>query len=87
QRLMAARRAEILTSMATGLKSRPYEERGAIVAHLAPQLTKLGIAPSLISGFDPTDFDVEALAATTARLARTLQQPMAQGGLEQAIGP
>jgi hypothetical protein len=55
QRAAAARQAEILAAVGQGLAQRPYAERRALLAHMAPHLTSSGLAPELVARFDPTD--------------------------------
>ena len=51
----ARRRVEIYATLGAGLLGRPYEERRAILAHLAPALVKEGLSPAAVNHFDPTD--------------------------------
>ena len=64
QRDQAARRAELLATLGTGLSALPYAQRPSVLAHLAPALAKEGIPLQSIREFDPTD---EALALSVHR--------------------
>ena len=66
QRAAAARQAEILGVVGQGLAGRPYDERRALLAHMAPQLAKAGLPAAAVSEFDPTD---DNLAAAVSQLA------------------
>ena len=55
QRQAASQRVELIGALASALASRPYEERGAILAHMAPALGATGLPAEAISRFDPTD--------------------------------
>ena len=60
QRAAAARQAEILAALGQSLAGRPYGERRAILAHMAPHLAVRGVAPATVAGFDPTDSNLAA---------------------------
>ena len=68
QRAAFARRAEILGAMGNGLAAYPYEQRGAILAHLAPSLIAAGMPGASVRGFDPTDAALARVAASTEAL-------------------
>ena len=80
QRAAAADRADILANMAVGLKSRPYDERAAVLAHLAPALAGQGFAPEVVRAFDASDENLEAVAASARALSGQLTARQAQGG-------
>ena len=63
QRQAASQRVEAIGALASALASRPYEERGAIIAHMAPALTASGLPAAAIGSFDPTDAALEAARA------------------------
>ncbi|MDE2356852.1 MAG: hypothetical protein KGL69_08875 [Alphaproteobacteria bacterium] len=67
-RAQAAGQAELLASLAQGLRGQPYAERGRILTHLAPALAARGVPPGALSGFDPTDAALEAAAAQALAL-------------------
>jgi hypothetical protein len=66
QRAAAARQAEILGVVGQGLSGRPYGERRALLAHMAPQLAAAGLPARAVAEFDPTD---DNLAAAVSQLA------------------
>ncbi|HWE98688.1 MAG TPA: hypothetical protein VG248_02725 [Caulobacteraceae bacterium] len=72
QRATAARRAELRGAMAAGVIQRPYEERRAIIAHLAPALQAQGMTAAAIGSFDPTDEALAGLRQTAAGLLERL---------------
>ena len=59
QRDQAVRRAELLGAIGIGLTRLPYEERAAVLAHLAPALENEGVPSKVALGFDPTDEALE----------------------------
>ena len=63
QRQAASQRVELIGALASALASRPYEERGAILAHMAPALGATGLPAEAISRFDPTDEALEEARA------------------------
>ncbi|MGH6986152.1 MAG: hypothetical protein ACRED9_04845 [Caulobacteraceae bacterium] len=73
-RQRAANRAEIFTNLAAALRASPYAERSPILAHLSPVLTRMGVRPSAIAGFEPTDANIESLTAAIGRLAGGLRR-------------
>ncbi len=79
QRAIASDRADILANMALGLKARPYGERAAILAHIAPDLAAHGIAPDMVSAFDATDENLDGVAASARSLIDALASSEAQG--------
>jgi hypothetical protein len=66
QRAAAARQAEILAAVGQGLGGRPYGERRALLAHLAPQLAAAGVPAAAVAGFDPTDDNLAAAVGQAA---------------------
>jgi hypothetical protein len=71
QRAAAAQQAEILAAVGQGLAGRPYAERRAILAHMAPHLAARGVSPEVAAGFDPTDSNLAAAVGQALKL-RTL---------------
>lgn len=69
------RRAELFGALGLALLGRPYDERRAILAHLAPVLTKEGLSVSTIARFDPTDAAIEE----SLERARALGAPSQAG--------
>lgn len=63
RRVPAAEQAEVLGGVALGLKSIPYAERGAVLAHLTPALAARGLPPEAIAEFDPSDENLDAAMA------------------------
>ena len=55
QKAAAAKQAELVAVVGRRLASRPYPERRAILAHMAPHLAARGIPPASVTSFDPTD--------------------------------
>ncbi len=55
QKIAAGRQAEILGAIGRGLSAVPYGQRRSVLAHMTPALAARGVAPELVSGFDPTD--------------------------------
>ena len=82
QRAAAARQAELLAAVGQGLAGRPYAERQAILAHMAPHLAARGVPPEVAAGFDPTD---ENLAAAVSQ-ALSLRAKLAGGPGESPPG-
>ena len=80
QRAAAADRADILANMAMGLKSRPYDERAAVLAHLTPVLAAQGFSPDVVRAFDASDENLDALAASARTVGGQLAAGQAQGG-------
>ena len=80
QRTAAAERADILANMAVGLKSRPYDERAAVLAHLTPVLAAQGFSPEVVRAFDASDENLDAVAASARALGGQLAAGEAQGG-------
>lgn len=74
-RAAAMRRAELLTALGSGLASRPYAERRAIIAHMAPQLTALGLPAGALAGFDPNDANLSAALGQARALQQVLNPP------------
>jgi hypothetical protein len=72
QRDAAARQAEILGAIGQGLAGRPYGERRALLAHMAPQLAARGVPPGAIAAFDPSDANLAAAMAEAGALSRML---------------
>ena len=97
---LAARQAEILAVAGQGLAGRPYAERKAIMAHMAPHLAALGVGGENgggpIDAFDPTDGNLakavgEAVilrgmlgGAPGGATAAGTLEPGGQGGVPQA---
>jgi hypothetical protein len=75
QRLAAARQAEILSVIGQGLAGRPYGERRAVLAHMAPQLAARGVPPAAIAAFDPSDTNLAAALAEAGALRALLSPP------------
>ncbi len=67
----AARRAELLDAIGTGLTSVPYQQRSAILGHLAPALEAEGIPSAALTGFDPTD-EALPMSVDQARATKAL---------------
>jgi hypothetical protein len=67
----AARRADLLGAIGVGLKSVPYSQRPAVLAHLAPALDAEGIPSETVTSFDPTD-EALSMAIDQARAAKVL---------------
>lgn len=61
-RVQAARRTELLVSLASALAGRAYAERRAILDHMAPDLAAQGLPAQMVSAFDPTDENLQAVA-------------------------
>ncbi len=81
QRAAAARQAETLGAIGQGLASRPYEERRAILAHMAPQLIARGMPSDAIGGFDPTDANLASIVDQAGALGRMLTPQQAPGAI------
>jgi hypothetical protein len=77
QRAAAARQAEILAAVGQGLAGRPYAERRAILAHMAPHLALRGLPPEVAAGFDPTDDNLAATVSQALALRARLANPRA----------
>lgn len=77
-RAQAARRAQILAAVATGLGQFPYSQRRAILGHLTPALATQGLDPKAVAAFDPTDANLEAHTRTATSLAAALGAPPEQ---------
>jgi hypothetical protein len=75
QKLAAARQAEILSAIGQGLAGRPYGERRAVLAHMAPQLAARGVPPAAIAAFDPSDANLAAALAEAGALRAMLNAP------------
>ncbi len=60
QRAVSARQADLLGGVGQALKSVPYPERPAVLAHLAPALVAHGVPAAAIRGFDPSDENLDA---------------------------
>ena len=67
-RSLAAQRAEILGAVGQGLAGRPYVERRALLAHLAPRLATQGLPAAAVADFDPTDDNLAAVIDQAAQL-------------------
>lgn len=72
QRAAAGRQAEILSAVGQGLARRPYGERRAILAHMAPQLIARGMPSEAIGSFDPTDDNLASVVDQAGALGRML---------------
>jgi hypothetical protein len=72
QRAAAARQAEILAAVGQGLAGRPYAERRAILAHMAPHLAARGVPPAVAATFDPTDENLAAAVSQALSLGTRL---------------
>jgi hypothetical protein len=72
QRVIAARRMEMLGAISQGLAGRAYPERRAILDHMTPQLAAHGVPPALIAAFDPTDANLAAAAGEAEAVRRLL---------------
>jgi hypothetical protein len=68
QKAAGAQRAEMLAAIGAGLAGRPYEERRALLAHLAGPLAARGLAPAAVAGFDPTDDNLAAVIAQAEKV-------------------
>jgi hypothetical protein len=73
RRAFAARQMEMLGAISQGLAGRPYAERRAILAHLAPQLAAQGVPPAILAAFDPTDANLAAAAGEAEAVRRAVQ--------------
>ena len=80
QRAAAADRADILANFAVGLKSRPHDERAAVLAHLTPALAAQGFSPDVVRAFDASDENLDAVAASARAVGGQLAAGEAQGG-------
>jgi hypothetical protein len=87
QRLAAARQAEILSVIGQGLAGRPYGERRAVLAHMAPQLAARGVPPAAIAAFDPSDTNLAAALAEAGALRALLSPPAAAAGSPPGARP
>jgi hypothetical protein len=87
QRAAAARQAEILAAVGQGLAGRPYPERQAILAHMAPHLAARGVPPSVTAGFDPTDDNLAAAVSQALSLRARLASGPAAPPPEAPGGP
>ncbi|MHB8529187.1 MAG: hypothetical protein ACYC8V_06710 [Caulobacteraceae bacterium] len=72
QRVLAARQADTFANLGIGLKAMAYDERKAVIAHMAPTLARNGLDPAALASFDPTDANLDAQIATASGLARKL---------------
>ena len=72
QRAAAVRQAEILAAVGQGLAGRPYAERRAILAHMAPHLAARGVPPAATATFDPTDDNLAAAVSQAVSLRTRL---------------
>jgi hypothetical protein len=75
QKLAALRQAEILSAIGQGLAGRPYGERRAVLAHMAPQLAARGMPPAAVAAFDPSDSNLAAAVAEAGALRGMLSPP------------
>lgn len=66
-----AEQAEVLGGVALGLKSIPYADRPAVLAHLTPALAARGLPPQAIAEFDPSDEDLDATMAEIKAVRET----------------
>jgi hypothetical protein len=82
-----------LAQHATGYKMLPYEQRKAAIQRDAPMLQQLGLQPDQVSGFDPTDQNLNQIIAQSfdvERLAKFVQpdiHAVTQGGSLVATNP
>jgi hypothetical protein len=71
-RARAAREAELLVNLGTGLRAYPYGQRASILSHLTPALAARGVAPEAIARFDPTDEALEGVIGAARSLGARL---------------
>ena len=83
QRIAAGRQAEILSAIGRGLANLPYRQRRSVLAHMTPALAARGVAPELVSGFDPTDQNL----ASAVRSAETIRGLISEGADQRAFAP
>ncbi|MGH7025503.1 MAG: hypothetical protein ACREEB_18195, partial [Caulobacteraceae bacterium] len=86
QRAAAASHAEILGAVSQGLAGRPYQERRAILAHMAPALGSRGVTPEALAGFDPTDANLAGVVGQAVILRGMLGPLPAAGPATPAPG-
>ena len=72
ERARAGEQADLLAGLGQGLKSVPYTERPAVLAHLKPALAARGVPPSAITAFDPTDENLDAAVASARSMGMIL---------------
>jgi hypothetical protein len=64
----ARERADILFAFVHGLSHYPYEARADMLAHASRYLQRLGFTSEEIATFDPTDANLEGIAAAARHL-------------------
>ena len=74
QRKAARERAQDLGGFALGIKGLPYDQRRSVIQQAASILQQQGFTEEQIAGFDPTDANLQALAAQAMDLKTALEE-------------
>jgi hypothetical protein len=64
------RRQIVFNNVLTSLRSIPYEQRKARIAHIAPRLQREGFTPEMIAAYDPTDEKIAADLAASGQFSQ-----------------
>ena len=71
-RARAAEQMDLVGAIGAGLKSHAYTERRALLDHMTPALAARGVPPGVITAFDPTDENLDAMIADAQGLGAKL---------------